>query len=162
MLFSLAFPDAKNKVFKVFNEIEDAVLNGEVDAGVIIRENRFTYSQKGLYKLIDLGDYWEMKTQLPIPLGGIIARKSLNNEIINKVDKLIRQSVEYSFKNNYEQLSDYVKLHAQEMNETVMRQHIDLYVNNFSVELGNDGRKAVEKLLDVYRQVHSIKKQYQV
>jgi len=162
MLFSLAFPDAKNKVFKVFNEIEDAVLKDEVDAGVIIHENRFTYSQKGLHKLIDLGDYWEMKTQLPIPLGGIVARKSLNTEIINKVDKLIRQSVEYSFKNNYEELSDYVKMHAQEMSEHVMRQHIDLYVNNFSVELGNDGRKAVEKLMDVYRQLYSKSKQYSV
>ena len=150
MLFSLAFPNAKNKVFKVFNEIENAVLNNEVDAGVIIHENRFTYQEKGLHKLIDLGDYWETQTQLPIPLGGIIAKKNLDKKIIDEIDKLIKQSVEYSFENNYEQLSDYVKMHAQEMSENVMRQHIDLYVNNFSVELGNDGRKAVEKLLEVY------------
>ena len=154
MLFSLAFPNAKNKIFKVFNEIEEAVLNNEVDAGVIIHENRFTYQQKGLYKLIDLGDYWEMKTQLPIPLGGIIARKSLDRKIIFDIDKLIKQSVEYSFENNYAQLSDYVKSHAQEMSENVMRQHIDLYVNNYSAELGNDGRKAVEKLLEVYSSIH--------
>ena len=154
MLFSLAFPYAKNKLFKVFNEIEDAILNNEVDAGVIIHENRFTYKEKGLRKLVDLGDYWEMKTQLPIPLGGIVAKKNIDKQVIKQVDKLIRQSVEYAFKNNYEQLSDYVKNHAQEMNEHVMRQHIDLYVNNFSVELGNDGRKAVEKLLEVFKQIN--------
>jgi 1,4-dihydroxy-6-naphthoate synthase len=158
MLFSLAFPYAKNKLFKVFNEIEDAVLNNEVDAGVIIHENRFTYKEKGLRKLVDLGDYWEMKTQLPIPLGGIVAKKNIDKQVIKQVDKLIRQSVEYAFKNNYDQLSDYVKRHAQEMSEHVMRQHIDLYVNNFSVELGNDGRKAVEKLLEVFKQINSASK----
>jgi 1,4-dihydroxy-6-naphthoate synthase len=89
VLFSLAFPNAKKKVFKVFNQIEDAVLNGEVDCGVIIHENRFTYQAKGLTKLIDLGDYWEMKTGLPIPLGGIVARKSLDDRTIEKIDALI-------------------------------------------------------------------------
>jgi 1,4-dihydroxy-6-naphthoate synthase len=155
MLFSLAFPNANNKVFKVFNEIEDAVLNDEVDAGVIIHENRFTYYDKGLYKLMDLGDYWETQTQLPIPLGGIVAKKKLHTSIIVEIDSMIKQSVEYALKNNYVQLSDYVKQHAQEMSEQVMRQHIDLYVNNFSVALGNDGRHAVEKLLEVYRHVNT-------
>lgn len=154
MLFSLAFPGAKNKVFKVFNQIEDAVLNGEVDAGVIIHENRFTYQDKGLHKLIDLGDYWETTTQLPIPLGGIVAKKNLDKDILKQVDTLIKQSVEYSFKNNYEILSDYVRLHAQEMSEHVMRQHIDLYVNDFSIALGDTGREAVKKLADVYTQLH--------
>lgn len=154
MLFSLALPKAKRKVFKVFNQIEDAVLNGDVDAGVIIHENRFTYQDKGLHKLIDLGDYWETQTQLPIPLGGIVAKKSLDKKVIDQVDTLIKASVEYAFKHNYNELSDYVKLHAQEMSEKVMRQHIDLYVNNFSIALGNDGRKAVEKLLEVYDNIH--------
>ena len=154
MLFSLAFPNAKHKVFKVFNEIEDAVLNSNVDAGVIIHENRFTYQDKGLHKLIDLGDYWETQTQLPIPLGGIVAKKSLDKKVIDQVDTLIKESVEYAFKNNYNELSDYVKLHAQEMSEKVMRQHIDLYVNNFSVALGDEGRKAVEKLLEVYKNIY--------
>ena len=151
MLFSLAFPQAKNKVFKIFNEIEDAVLNSEVDAGVIIHENRFTYQQKGLIKLIDLGDYWETQTQLPIPLGGIVAKKSIDKLIIKRIDKLIRKSVEYSFEKNYKELSDYVKQHAQEMNEDVMRKHIDLYVNNFSVDLGEEGKKAVLKLMEIYK-----------
>lgn len=154
MLFSLAFPGAKNKVFKVFNQIEDAVLNGEVDAGVIIHENRFTYQDKGLHKLIDLGDYWETTTQLPIPLGGIVAKKNLDKDVLKQVDTLIKRSVEYSFKNNYEILSDYVRLHAQEMSEHVMRQHIDLYVNDFSIALGDTGREAVKKLADVYTQLH--------
>jgi 1,4-dihydroxy-6-naphthoate synthase len=157
MLFSLAFPDAHNKVFRVFNEIEEAVLNEEVDAGVIIHENRFTYKERGLHKLMDLGDYWETQTQLPIPLGGIVAKKNLDKSTIAEIDKLIQQSVEYAFKHNYGQLSDYVKLHAQEMSEHVMRQHIDLYVNDFSIALGNDGRKAVEKLLEVYDQINSAK-----
>src|SRR4029079_8593343 len=129
-LFSLAFPYAKHKVFKAFNYIEDAVLQEEVSAGVIIHENRFTYQQKGLIKLIDLGDYWETQTKLPIPLGGIVAKKNIDKSIIKRIDMLIRKSVEYSFENNYRELSDYVQKHAQEMNEAVMRKHIDLYVNN--------------------------------
>jgi 1,4-dihydroxy-6-naphthoate synthase len=157
MLFSLAFSTAQHKVFKVFNEIEDAVLSGAVDAGVIIHENRFTYQQKGLHKLVDLGDYWEHHTQLPIPLGGIVARRSLQKNTIKKIDTLIRKSVEYAYANNYEQLSDYVKYHSQEMSEEVMRKHIDLYVNDFTIELGDDGKKAVSKLLEVFQQVnHSL------
>jgi len=158
LLFSLAFPNAQNKVFKVFNEIEDAVLNKEVDAGVIIHENRFTYQEKGLFKLMDLGDYWETKTRLPIPLGGIIAKKSIDSDTIVEIDGLIRKSVEFAFKHNYTKLSGYVKKHAQEMSEKVMRQHIDLYVNNFSISLGNDGRKAVGKLLEVFRKTNTAKK----
>lgn len=154
MLFSLAFPDAKNKVFKIFNQIEDAVLNNEVDAGVIIHENRFTYHLKGLHKLMDLGEYWEQQTKAPIPLGGIIAKRNLSHEIISIVDKLIRQSVEYAYANHHNELTHYVKTHSQEMSESVMRQHIDLYVNNFSIDLGEDGKKAVMTLLKVYQQLH--------
>ena len=152
MLFSMAFPNAKHKVFKVFNEIEDAVLKGEIDAGVIIHENRFTYQERGLVKLVDLGDYWETQTQLPIPLGGIVANKNIDISTLKKIDALIKKSVEYAFKNNYEQLSDYVKQHAQEMSEEVMRKHIDLYVNNFSVDLGEEGKRAVLKLIEIYQQ----------
>jgi 1,4-dihydroxy-6-naphthoate synthase len=152
MLFSLAFPSAKNKQFMVFHEIEDAVLSGKVDAGVIIHENRFTYQQKGLQKLMDLGDYWEKETSVPIPLGGIVAKKSLTAEVITKVDALIKQSVEFAF-SNYPLITDYVKQHSQEMDEQVMKQHIDLYVNNYSVDLGEDGKRAVKKMLEVYQQL---------
>lgn len=148
LLFSLAFPKAKHKVFKVFNEIENAVLNNEVEAGVIIHENRFTYQQKGLHKIIDLGDYWEQTTGLPIPLGGIVVKKSVGVHAA-QLDRLIRASVEYAFKHHHKQLSDYVKQHAQEMSEDVMRQHIDLYVNEYSVDLGEKGKQAIEQLLKV-------------
>jgi len=155
MLFSLAYPNAKNKVFKVFNEIEDFVLankspNGEPVAGVIIHENRFTYHLKGLHKIVDLGDYWERTTGLPIPLGGIVAKRTLDAELVQKVDRLISKSVEYAYANNHKVLADYVKQHSQEMSEDVMRQHIDLYVNNYSIALGDDGKHAVNKLLEVY------------
>ncbi len=156
MLFTLAFPHAKKKVFKIFNEIEDAVLNREVDAGVIIHENRFTYHLKGLHKLMDLGDYWEKETGVPIPLGGIVAKRDLEKNIITKVDALIKQSVEYSYKNNYEKLSTYVKEHSQELSEQIMRQHIDLYVNNYSIALGEDGKKAVLKLMEIYHELHPL------
>jgi 1,4-dihydroxy-6-naphthoate synthase len=162
MLFSLAFPNAKNKVFMVFNEIEDWLLKapstrgglGEADAGVIIHENRFTYHLKGLHKLVDLGEYWEQQTNAPIPLGGIVAKRSLPADLIEKVDKLIKQSVEYAFSHHHKQLAEYVKMHSQEMSEDVMHQHIDLYVNNFSIALGEEGKKAVMKLLDVYQRLH--------
>jgi len=154
MLFSLAFPNVKNKVFKVFNEIEDLVLNKEVGAGVIIHENRFTYHIKGLHKLMDLGEYWEIKTGSPIPLGGIVARRNLNKSLIKKVDELIRKSIQYSFKYNYTELSPYVKQYAQDMNEDIMHQHINLYVNDYSIELGKNGKKAVMKLVEVYQELH--------
>ena len=155
LLFSLAFPEARNKVFKVFNTIEEAVLHNEVDAGVIIHENRFTYRQKGLYKRIDLGEFWEQTTGLPIPLGGIIAKRTLPVSLVKQVNVLIRQSVEYAFKHHYTSLTNYVKEHAQEMSDAVMRQHIDLYVNDYSIALGDKGKAAVIKLIEIYNQVNN-------
>jgi len=153
VLFSLAFPEARNKKFMVFNEIENAVLSGEVDCGVIIHEGRFTYQNKGLTKLRDLGEFWEEKTKCPIPLGGIVVREGIAEPIREKLSNLIRKSVEYSFA-HYPHLSDYVKNHSQEMEEKVMRQHIDLYVNDYSISLGENGRKAVEQFLEVYREMN--------
>lgn len=148
LLFKQAFPNAANKKFMIFHQIEDAVLNGGVDAGVIIHENRFTYQQKGLVKLMDLGEFWETKMNAPIPLGGIVAKRTLAADLIKKVDRLIQQSVEFAF-SNYPLITDYVKRHAQEMDESVMKKHIDLYVNNFSISLGEEGKKAVRTLLDI-------------
>ena len=153
LLFSMVYPQAHNKQFRVFHEIENAVLSGEFDAGVIIHENRFTYQQKGLIKLMDLGDYWEQQLQVPIPLGGIVAKKSLPPELINQVDKLIQKSVQFAFA-NYPQLPDYVRQHAQEMDESVMKQHIDLYVNHFSLGLGEAGNKAVQTLIKVWEDIY--------
>lgn len=154
MLFSYAFPSAANKQFLVFNEIEDAVLTGKADAGVIIHENRFTYADKGLIKLMDLGEFWERKTQLPIPLGGIIVKKDFDTEVHQKLDRLIRKSIEYSF-NNYPAISSFVSEHSQEMSEEVMRKHINLYVNNFSLDPGERGKAAIDKLLKVYANIHN-------
>lgn len=153
MLFSLAYPQARKKKFLLFSEIEDAILTGKVDAGVIIHENRFTYQEKGLLKIADLGEYWETTTSNPIPLGGIVMKRSLDVVLQRKMDSLIRKSLEYSFE-HYPAVTDYVKQHAQEMSETVMRQHIDLYVNNYSLSLGVDGRSAVKKFIDIYSELH--------
>lgn len=154
MLFSMAFPNAKQKQFMVFHEIEQAVLDGKVDAGVIIHENRFTYQDKGLLKLMDLGENWEQSLQCPIPLGGIVMRHHFEPSLREKINALIKASVQFAFA-NYPNLAPYVREHAQEMNEAVMRQHIDLYVNNYSIELGVDGHKAVQSLLGVYQNIHS-------
>jgi 5,8-dihydroxy-2-naphthoate synthase len=150
LLFSLAYPKAKNKIFLRYDEIEQFVLDNK-GLGVIIHENRFTYQDKGLIKIIDLGDYWEKETQNPIPLGGIVIRRNYDIELQKKIDSLIRKSIEYAF-GNYPELTDYIRIHSQEMSEDVMRKHIDLYVNNYSVDLGNDGKSAINKLIAVYKQ----------
>lgn len=150
LLFSLAFPEVKNKRFLVFNEIEDAVLSGKVDAGVIIHENRFTYAQKGLNKWMDLGTYFEETFNAPIPLGGIIARNDIPKQEVQLLDSLIKESVQYAFKNSYDNLPEFVKCHSQEMSEQVMRQHIDLYVNDFSIDMGATGKNAIAQLEKVW------------
>ncbi|MEZ4887401.1 MAG: 1,4-dihydroxy-6-naphthoate synthase [Chitinophagales bacterium] len=144
-LLSLAFPTAMNKEEMLFSEIEDAVLKGRVDAGLIIHENRFTYQEKGLKKLIDLGEYWETETELPIPLGGIVIRRSLPVAIKSKINNLVKKSVENAMKNPNDTLP-YVSQYAQEMNHKVMMQHIDLYVNEYSLNLGEKGQKAIIQL----------------
>jgi 1,4-dihydroxy-6-naphthoate synthase len=155
LLFSLAFPQVKNKKFLVFNEIEDAVLSGKVDAGVIIHENRFTYEQRGLSKWMDLGTYFEETFNAPIPLGGIIARNTIPQNEIQLIDSLIKESVAFAFKNSYELLPEFVKNHSQEMSEQVMRQHIDLYVNDFSMDMGTTGKKAIAQLEKVWSELNS-------
>jgi 1,4-dihydroxy-6-naphthoate synthase len=145
LLFSLAYPHVKNKVFLRYDSIENYVLEGK-GPGVIIHENRFTYQDKGLKKIVDLGDYWEAKTGNPIPLGGIVIKRNINIEIQQKIDRLIRKSIEFAF-SKYPELNDYIRIHSQEMSEEVMRKHIDLYVNNFSINLGKQGKDAIVTLL---------------
>ncbi len=154
LLFSFAFPKAANKDFKVFHEIEDAVVNREADLGVIIHENRFTYQQKGLHKVVDLGQYWEDKMGVPIPLGGIVIKKSLGNELYGQVNQLVNQSLQKSFA-GYPAVSGYVKEHAQAMSEDVMRQHIELYVNHYSLDLGVEGKRAIDVLQTVFEKNNS-------
>lgn len=146
-LLGLAFPEALNKQELVFSDIENAVLDGRVDIGLIIHENRFTYQDKGLKKIIDLGDFWEKETGLAIPLGGIVANRSLPEDVQHKINRVLRRSVEFAFSNPKSGL-EYIRSHAQEMSEEVMYKHIDLYVNKYSVELGDEGKKAIKLLFD--------------
>ena len=146
-LLGLAFPEATNKKEIVFSEIEDSVLDGRVDIGLIIHENRFTYQDKGLKKIIDLGDYWEKRTGCAIPLGGIVANRDLPLDVQHKINRVIKRSVEFAFANPKSGL-EYIRSHAQEMSEEVMYKHIDLYVNKFSVDLGEEGKKAIKLLFD--------------
>ncbi len=146
-LLSLAFPNAKNKKELLFSDIEGAVLSHQVDAGLLIHENRFTYEQKGLEKIIDLGEFWDSLIHAPIPLGGIVVKRSIDVKLQKTIDSLIKQSVEFAFANP-ESCMDFVKQHAQEMSEEVMKKHIALYVNDFSIDLGNVGKKAIQLLFD--------------
>ena len=153
LLFSFAFPEARQKKFMIFSGIEDAVLGDDADLGVIIHENRFTYAQKGLQKVLDLGDYWETKMHTPIPLGGIAISRSIDKAMALIINSLIRKSLEFAFK-NYPFISDYVKEHSQSLSEDVMRQHIDLYVNNYSVSLGHEGKSAIKTLFDCFKKIN--------
>jgi len=146
-LLGLAFPNATNKEELVFSEIEDALLDDKIDIGLIIHENRFTYQNKGLKKIIDLGDYWEKKTGCAIPLGGIVANRNLPLDVQYKINRVLKKSVEFAFANPKSGL-DFIRSHAQEMSEEVMYKHIDLYVNKYSLDLGEEGRKAIKLLFD--------------
>jgi 1,4-dihydroxy-6-naphthoate synthase len=147
MLLSIAFPNHQNKVELLFSEIEDEVINGSVDVGLIIHENRFTYQEKGLEKVKDLGEFWEEETGLPIPLGGIVVKRELPLATQQKIERVLRKSVEYAFANPNSS-ADYVKCHAQEMEKQVLDAHIALYVNDYSISLGDQGRRAVELLFE--------------
>jgi 1,4-dihydroxy-6-naphthoate synthase len=147
LLFSIAMKENFNKKVILFSEIENAVLSGEADAGVIIHESRFTYAAKGLKKLIDLGEYWEQLTGSPVPLGGIAAHKRLGPDVIAKVNRSIRRSVEYANASKVK-LNEFIRCNASEMNDEVMLKHIGLYVNEFSVSLGSQGRQAVNRMFE--------------
>jgi 1,4-dihydroxy-6-naphthoate synthase len=147
-LLSIAYPHLINKKELVFNEIENALLNDQIDVGLIIHENRFTYQEKGLAKIIDLGDHWEQLTGCAIPLGGIVINRKIDPSIQQKVDRLIRKSVEYAFANPKSGI-DFIRQHAQEMSEEVMYKHIELYVNQYSINLGKEGKSAIDTLFSM-------------
>jgi 1,4-dihydroxy-6-naphthoate synthase len=142
-LFSMFYPWIKNKKAILFSDIESSLLSEKFHVGVIIHENRFTYEKKGLLKIADLGELWEKETQSPIPLGGIVIKKDIGIETQKKVERIIRRSIEYAYANTPE-VMEYVKQYSQEMEESVMKKHIDLYVNEYSLDLGEQGRRAVE------------------
>lgn len=145
-LFDFAVEKAKGKIEMLFSDIEDAVLEGRADAGLIIHESRFTYEDKGLLKVADLGEVWEARTGNPIPLGGIFIKRDLDQQLKDTVNRLIKESVLYAM-HNPSACMDFVKENATEMSEEVMRKHIKTYVNNYSVDLGESGRNAVDFLL---------------
>jgi 1,4-dihydroxy-6-naphthoate synthase len=149
LLFSLAYPNAKNKIFLRYDKIEKFVFENN-GLGVIIHENRFTYEAKGLHKIVDLGDFWEKETGNALPLGGIVINRNFDFTIQKKVDRLIKKSIEYAF-SVYPRLNNYIKDHSQEMSEDIMLKHISLYVNNYSIDLGEPGKSAILKLLEVYK-----------
>jgi len=129
-----------------FNKIMDAIKRGDVDAGLIIHEGRFTYHSYGLKKVLDLGEWWEKETGLPLPLGCILAKRNLGQDLIKKVDSIIRKSIEYSLNHRKESMS-YIKQHSQELEEEVIEQHINFYVNDYSLDIGEEGLSAVQELL---------------
>ena len=148
LLLDFFAPEIENRKEMIFHEVMPAILDGTVAAGVIIHENRFTYQDLGLGLIQDLGEYWESKTGLPIPLGAIVARRDLGEAMLEKLGRLMRKSVEHAFANP-DASRAFVRSHAQEMDEEVMQAHIKLYVNEYSVSLGDNGRAAVAKLMEV-------------
>jgi 1,4-dihydroxy-6-naphthoate synthase len=145
LLLGIAYPNHQMKKEYLFSDIEEVVASGEMDAGLIIHENRFTYQQKGLLKVADLGEFWETKTGMAIPLGGIVVNRKLPREVHQKVNRIMKRSVEYAFENPKVSYP-FVKHHAQAMEDDVMQRHINLYVNEFTRDLGTGGRKAIETL----------------
>ena len=149
-LFDFAYPGAVNKVFIRFDLIEDWVIAQKGKGlGVIIHENRFTYGQKGLHKVLDLGEYWEDKMKMPVPLGGIAIKRDILVPLAKKIDRLIRRSLEFAF-SKYPGLPEYVKIYSQTLSEDVMKKHIDLYVNQYSLELGEAGKQAITQLYKIF------------
>ncbi len=147
LLLSILVPDAKHKQVFLFSEIENAVLSGSVDAGLIIHESRFTYQDKGLKKIADLGELWQEETQLPLPLGCIAVRKDVPDNLQLIIDHIIADSVKYAF-DHPEGGWDYIRHYATELDDEVIKKHIDLYVNNYSFDMGEKGRHAVNTLLN--------------
>jgi 1,4-dihydroxy-6-naphthoate synthase len=147
-------PEIKNVVEMPFDRIMNAVSLGTVDAGLIIHEGRFTYPRYNLIKLTDLGEWWEEETGLPIPLGGILAKRELGAEVIGEIDRMLRESIEYAFRNR-NSAREYIRDNAQELDDMVIDQHIGLYVNDYTLDIG-DGIFAVKEMLKRAEELHLI------
>jgi 1,4-dihydroxy-6-naphthoate synthase len=151
LLMSIAWPEATHKTEYVFSDIERALLAGEVDAGLIIHETRFTYQSKGLQKFADMGEYWEKLTGLPIPLGSIVIKRSIPEDVALKVNRVLKRSIEYANKDSMASY-DFVSNNAKEMDRNVMNNHIQLFVNEFTANLGPVGRRSIETLYTIARE----------
>ncbi len=148
LLFSIAWPEAVSKTELLFSEIENALLNEEVDAGLIIHETRFTYHKKGLIKIADMGEYWEKMTGLPIPLGAIVINRSVPHDTAMKINRVIRRSLEYAYHDSLASY-DFVTKNAKEMESKAMNSHIKLYVNKYTLDLGKEGKEAINELFRI-------------
>jgi 1,4-dihydroxy-6-naphthoate synthase len=147
LLLSIGYPKIKQKTEYLFSDIEEVVLSGETDAGLIIHENRFTFEAKGLKKILDLGAWWEEETKMPVPLGGIMVKRSLPQQIKESINRVLNNSI--SFARAYPDVAmNFIREHAQSMQNDVIYKYIDLYVNEYSLDLGEKGRKAIEQLFN--------------
>lgn len=157
LLLKLAYPWLMNKKYIIFSDIEDAIINKSIDAGVIIHENRFTYQQKQLQCITDLGAWWENTTNQPIPLGGIIIKKSLPHEFKIKIQQNLRKSIQFAFDNPLSSLN-FVKKYAQNLEENTIKKHIETYVNQYTLDLGAKGEEAIYCLQSMAIQNNLIEK----
>lgn len=155
LLMQIFFNEAQNKNVYLFSDIEELVLSNECDAGLLIHETRFTYQKRGLKLIADLGNLWENKYNLPIPLGGIIVKRSLPNKIKQEIDKMLSESINLAFKNPKDTIS-FMKKHAVEMDEEIMMQHVNLYVNEFSKDIGDLGKKSIYKLREEFWKLNNL------
>jgi 1,4-dihydroxy-6-naphthoate synthase len=151
LLFSLYQPKIKNKIYMKFDEIMPAVANNEVDAGVVIHEGRFTFDNYGLLLFEDLGAWWEKKTGFPVPLGAIVAKKTLGNDMIKSAESCIRQSLKMAW-DAPEIPMPFMRKFAGEMDDNVLRSHVDLYVNDFTFDFGEEGKKAIDLLFEMAKE----------
>lgn len=148
LLFSIAWPEAKLKKEYLFSDIERALIDEEADAGLIIHETRFTFHQKGLHKIADLGEYWEDLTNMPIPLGTIVIRRDLPMDVKLKVNRVVRRSLEFAYNDSFASY-EFVSANAREMDSSVMNKHIKMFVNEFTLNLGDKGKNAVNELFRI-------------
>ena len=154
LLLKIAFPDHGITKSLVFSEIEDAVLSGEYEAGVLIHEGRFTYEEKGLQLIMDLGENWHSISSLPVPLGGIAVDRRRDPETIRKIGRVLRRSIQYAM-DNPEESGEYVACHAQEMDSDIQKKHIGLFVNKYTLEIGEEGERAVNELFKMVSKVNT-------
>jgi 1,4-dihydroxy-6-naphthoate synthase len=150
-LLNIAWPEARNKTEYLFSDIEEALLTEEADAGLIIHESRFTYHKKGLLKIADLGEYWEKLTNLPVPLGTIVINRRIPFGTAVKVNRIIRRSLDYAY-NDPEASSDFIRGNAKDMESQVINNHIKLFVNDYTLDLGTEGKKAIGELFRIARE----------
>jgi len=152
LLLKVAYPTIKETTPIVFSDIEKELLEGNFDAGVLIHEARFTYREKGLTLITDLGEHWQNISGLPVPLGGIAISRRLPADTARKINRVLRRSIEFAMKNP-DKSREYVTCHAQEMDPLVQKKHIDLFVNDYSIDIGVDGERAVNALFRKLTQV---------